>query len=346
MATHPFAASFLTSLLALSLLTIPAAGAPQMQLQPQSGGGGQCSSPRTGAGGSGNGGQGESGQYQQLDPPSQQYNQPSEQYNPSSGQYPPPNYNGGGSGGGNGGGGGQQGTTTLYWDCCKPSCAWPGKSTLVTNPVKTCGLDDQPLQDANAQSGCGGGGQAFMCSDQSPWEDPNDPSHAYGFAAANLPGQGEADWCCTCYDLKFTTTSIAGKTLTVQITNTGNDLADGQFDLAMPGGGVGQFTGGCSTQWNSGGSDSGSGSGSGSGGGGGSPFGQQYGGIDSGDACSALPAQWQCGCGFRFGWFEGADNPQVTYQRVPCPQELVQLTGCQRTDDGQQGSGGGGGGGY
>lgn len=29
------------------------------------------------------------------------------------------------------------GVTTRYWDCCKPSCGWPGKAS-VTNPVKTC----------------------------------------------------------------------------------------------------------------------------------------------------------------------------------------------------------------
>ena len=39
--------------------------------------------------------------------------------------------------------------------------------------------------------------------------------------------------------LTFTSTSIAGKKMIVQATNTGGDLAQGQFDLAIPGGGVG-----------------------------------------------------------------------------------------------------------
>jgi hypothetical protein len=29
------------------------------------------------------------------------------------------------------------GITTRYWDCCKPSCAWPGKAK-VYRPVETC----------------------------------------------------------------------------------------------------------------------------------------------------------------------------------------------------------------
>ena len=42
--------------------------------------------------------------------------------------------------------------------------------------------------------------------------------------------------------LTFTSTSIAGKKMIVQATNTGADLAQGQFDLAIPGGGVGICT--------------------------------------------------------------------------------------------------------
>lgn len=38
--------------------------------------------------------------------------------------------------------------------------------------------------------------------------------------------------------LTFTSTSIAGKKMIVQATNTGGDLSEGQFDLAIPGGGV------------------------------------------------------------------------------------------------------------
>lgn len=33
----------------------------------------------------------------------------------------------------------------------------------------------------------------------------------------------ETDWCCGCYELKFTTGPIAGKTMVVQAQNTGYD---------------------------------------------------------------------------------------------------------------------------
>lgn len=47
------------------------------------------------------------------------------------------------------------GTTTRYWDCCKPSCAWPGKTALAAGatPVMTCDISDSPLINANAASG-------------------------------------------------------------------------------------------------------------------------------------------------------------------------------------------------
>ena len=60
-----------------------------------------------------------------------------------------------------------QAVTTRYWDCCKPSCAWPGKAP-VSAPVQTCSISDAPLSDPNAASGCSGG-SAFTCSGQQPW---------------------------------------------------------------------------------------------------------------------------------------------------------------------------------
>ncbi|KAK4626309.1 Endoglucanase [Fulvia fulva] len=197
-------------------------------------------------------------------------------------------------------------------DCCKGSCAWPGKAD-VSQPVTTCDKNDQPITDIDAKSGCDGG-DAYMCSSQSPWVVSD--SLAYGFAAVSAPGGSESSICCACYELTFTSTSIAGKKMIVQATNTGSDVGEGQFDLAMPGGGVGQFNG-CDTEW-----------GAPSGG-----WGQQYGGISS-NSCSSFPTALQPGCNFRFGdWFEGADNPTVDYKQVTCPTELTAKTGCVRTDD-------------
>jgi hypothetical protein len=41
------------------------------------------------------------------------------------------------------------GATTRYWDCCKPSCSWPGKTTLAagSNPVGACDANDSLLAD-------------------------------------------------------------------------------------------------------------------------------------------------------------------------------------------------------
>ncbi|KAI4715426.1 hypothetical protein E4T48_08389 [Aureobasidium sp. EXF-10727] len=227
----------------------------------------------------------------------------------------------------------ETGKTTRYWlvdnvltihrkhyantgarDCCKGSCAWPGKAD-VSAPITTCDKNDNPLTDANTASACNGG-SAYMCSDQSPWAVSD--TLAYGFAAANIAGGSEESWCCSCYKLTFTTTSIAGKTMIVQATNTGGDLGSNQFDLAIPGGGVGIFNA-CTDQWNAPSSG----------------WGAQYGGIST-NTCSAFPKALQPGCDFRFDWFENADNPEMEFERVECPAAITAKSGCKRTDDGAQ----------
>lgn len=124
------------------------------------------------------------------------------------------------------------GTTTRYWDCCKSSCAWTGKASLVGNPVTSCDINDNPLTVYDtAKSACDSGGTAYMCSSQTPWAVSD--TLAYGYAATSIAGGTEATWCCACYQLTFTSTSIAGKTMIVQATNTGGDLGSNQFDLAV-----------------------------------------------------------------------------------------------------------------
>lgn len=127
------------------------------------------------------------------------------------------------------------GSTTRYWDCCKPSCAWPGKGSLAQGPLGTCDINDQPLQDGGeTPSGCEPGGGAFMCSSHSPWE--VDENLAYGWAAVRINGQTENDWCCACYELTFTSGPVSGKKMVVQATNTGGDLGENHFDIAVRGG--------------------------------------------------------------------------------------------------------------
>ncbi|KDN64536.1 putative glycosyl hydrolase family 45 [Colletotrichum sublineola] len=125
------------------------------------------------------------------------------------------------------------GSTTRYWDCCKPSCAWPGKAAqLATGPVTTCDRNDNPLSDGGStRSGCDSGGGAYMCSGHSPWAVNDDL--AYGWAAVRILGGTEAEWCCACYELTFTSGTVAGKKMIVQTTNTGGDLGQNHFDIAI-----------------------------------------------------------------------------------------------------------------
>ena len=131
---------------------------------------------------------------------------------------------------------------------------------------------------------------------------------SYGFAAFGTDAERN---CCKCYELRFTNTAVAGKRMIVQATNTGADLGVAQFDLQIPGGGVGLFNG-CQPQW-------------------GAPengWGDRYGGVSSRDECYQLPYELQPGCWWRFDWFFNADNPEVDYNEVACPPELTRITNC------------------
>ncbi|KZL80527.1 endoglucanase type k, partial [Colletotrichum incanum] len=202
------------------------------------------------------------------------------------------------------------GKSTRYWDCCKPSCAWPEKAS-VNQPVLTCDKNDSPL-DPDAKSGCVSGGSAYTCTNQAPWA-INDLV-SFGFAATAINGGTEASWCCGCYAITFTSGKNKGKIMVVQSTNTGGDLGSNHFDIMMPGGGLGIFDG-CTSEF-------------------GFQFpGTRYGGVSSRSECSALPSKLQGGCYWRFDWFMNADNPNLSFTQVQCPAELVARSGCRRSDD-------------
>ncbi|KAJ8071278.1 hypothetical protein OCU04_001614 [Sclerotinia nivalis] len=210
------------------------------------------------------------------------------------------------------------GTTTRYWDCCKASCGWPQKATLASgsNPVTSCDVSNNPLSNYNAVSYCASSsGTAYMCGSQTPWAVSDTLS--YGFAATNIAGGTEASWCCACYQLTFTSGPVAGKQMIVQSTNTGGDLGNNQFDLAIPGGGFGIYNA-CTNQYPSTPS---------------SAWGAQYGGITSRDQCASFPAALQAGCYWRFDWFLNADNPGVTFKQITCPAALTAKSGCVRAND-------------
>jgi hypothetical protein len=205
------------------------------------------------------------------------------------------------------------GKTTRYWDCCKPSCAWSDNVAGKNTYVKTCHRDGYSAHHhGNVASACTGG-DAFTCNNHIPWAVSD--KLAYGFAAATVPGQSLQDTCCKCYMLTFTSGPVQGKSMIVQVTNSGHDVDAHQFDLQIPGGGVGAYNA-CSRQWNAPGDG----------------WGQRYGGVSSRDQCYSLPKSIRDGCLFRFDWFQGADNPEMTYTKWPCPKELIERTGCSRSD--------------
>jgi hypothetical protein len=152
---------------------------------------------------------------------------------------------------------------------------------------------------------------------------------AMGYAAVNGVS------CGSCYQLQFSGNShnapgdpgsaaLSGKSMIVMATNIGG-IEQGQFDLLVPGGGVGDFNG-CSGQW---GIDSGE-------------LGARFGGFlpecKSGDhnatkscmrdKCSSVfqsrgLSELYDGCLWFVDWFEAADNPSFTYRQIDCPSELV-----------------------
>ncbi|XP_023016321.1 endoglucanase [Leptinotarsa decemlineata] len=202
-------------------------------------------------------------------------------------------------------------TTTRYWDCCKPTCSWPG-NIEYKKPVKACRADGVTAQDPENQSGCIGG-QSYVCTDQSMYA-IND-TLAYGFVAAGFSESTTLEnMCCACVMFTFKDQGLENKKMVVQMTNTGKVGPEehDMFDIAMPGSGVGYYTEGCTTQWNSDVSN----------------WGDQYGGVRDEAGCYKLPKELLEGCLFRFHWMKGASNPDVYFQQVECPKELTDRTGC------------------
>jgi hypothetical protein len=162
-----------------------------------------------------------------------------------------------------------------------------------------------------------------MCWDLAPWVDSNNANLAYGFASYNnVP-------CGTCYQLQFTgachgaSTScspLLGKTMIVQIVSVGSVGAN-QFDLLIPGGGVGVLAA-CSNQWGT------------------SDLGADYGGFLSGCAGDATCTRNKCtavfagkplllnGCNWLVDWLSAADNPAVKYTQLSsCPAAITAKSG-------------------
>ncbi|KAG5870282.1 hypothetical protein JTB14_010131 [Gonioctena quinquepunctata] len=210
------------------------------------------------------------------------------------------------------GGANGTGRTTRYWDCCKPSCSWSENlSDKTKTPATSCAADGVTKVDKGSMSGCDGG-PAFMCSNQNAFV--INSTLAYGFAAASFMGGADTHLCCSCMLLTFGgELEGTGKKMVVQVTNTGSDLYQNHFDIAIPGGGFGIFNQGCNNQWDT---ET-------------NPWVDDNGSVVERSQCSMLPESLQQGCQFRFDWMQGSSNPPVEFQQVQCPAELVALTGCE-----------------
>lgn len=183
-------------------------------------------------------------------------------------------------------------------------------------PVASCAADGKTRLSPSARSGCDDNpqGVSYMCTNQQPWV--INKTFAMGFAAASFTGGVDTNLCCACFELTFGG-DLVGKKMILQNTNTGGDLGKNQFDIAIPGGGVGIFTRGCHTQWNA-------------------PWngwGDQYGGVHSAEECTQLPKDLQPGCLFRFEFMENVSNPPIHFEQVECPKEIVAKTKCELQSD-------------
>lgn len=213
----------------------------------------------------------------------------------------------------------KHGYATRYWDSCKPHCAWSGNSNP---PARTCLKDGITRADAGAASICDDGGVAGTCFDQTP-QIVND-TIAYAFAAS--PGGGND--CGKCYMLTFTGEgasatntptndhhrAIKGKHLIIMSSNIGYDVANNQFDLMIPGGGPGIYNA-CDKM-------------------GISCAGEQYGGFlascgynDKNCLIRMCNEEYtneslRNGCLFLANWMDAANNPEMEFVEVECPQAL------------------------
>jgi hypothetical protein len=225
---------------------------------------------------------------------------------------------------------GASGFASRYWDCCKPSCAWSENSG--GNPARQCDASMNPINDASAKSMCEGG-PSTTCLDQIPMV-VND-NLAYAFGAS--PGGGP-NVCGKCFQLTFTGEGkyetklnhkkLAGRKLIVMSSNIGYDVSGGQFDIMIPGGGVGLFNGCAQILGNN--------------------LGKTYGGLLSDcedevgwngsdeeiyekrkscltQKCNSVfggKNQALQGCLFLANWMEAAGNPLHNYEEVACPDQL------------------------
>ena len=225
------------------------------------------------------------------------------------------------------------GFASRYWDCCKPSCSWT-ENAGKGNEARECDVNQKVLTDKTTTSICDSG-TSYTCLSQYPFT--LNGCDNIGFAFAAVPGDTKV--CGRCFELTFTGEGkyetklnhqkLKGKKLIVMASNIGYDVDGGQFDVMIPGGGVGIFNG-CANLFDT------------------SNLGAQYGGLLSDCETSvgydgtdediykkrkeclvkkcatvfAKKASAKMGCLFLANFMEAAGNPLHTFKEVNCPEEL------------------------
>ena len=226
------------------------------------------------------------------------------------------------------------GFASRYWDCCKPSCSWT-ENAGSGNEAKQCDVNMNLITDHSSRNICEGG-PAATCLSQIPFIMSGCDN--IGFAFAAVPGHNPT--CGRCFLLEFTGQGkyetkknhalLKNKKLIVMASNIGYDVATFQFDVMIPGGGVGAFNG-CDNIL-------------------GSNIGERYGGLLStcenevgygGDDDTIYTRRKECltnkckdifssnakakqGCLFLAEFMEAAGNPLHNFKEIECPDVLKQ----------------------
>lgn len=268
-------------------------------------------------------------------------------------------------------GNGKTGWSSRYWDACKPHCSWLSSVDTTSEETyqagmtvaRNCNIHDVEvpaftLGHAVQQYWMGyegtpsacvneNAGGTYTCTDMAPIA-LND-TLAYGYVAGS--GELYKFGCGKCYHLQFnggnhandvkaTHKALKGKHMVVMVSNIGYDVEAGQFDMMVPGGGVGAFNA-LSTQIGV------PASGLGANGGGFLTECQSSLGWDNTvekyqecviAKCESVFKDWPNllrGCKWYAEWYMAADNPTFNWEEVECPQYLVDhyITNINTTKD-------------
>ena len=254
---------------------------------------------------------------------------------------------------------GKTGWSSRYWDACKPHCSWLSSVDTTSEETyqaggtvaRNCNIHDVEVpaftlghavqqywmgyEGTNSACVNENAGGTYTCTDMAPIQVNENLS--YGYVAA--PGGQFGGGCGKCFHLQFnggnhandvkaTHKALKGKHMIVMASNIGYDVDEGQYDMLVPGGGVGAFNA-LSMQIGV------PASGLGANGGGFLTECQASLGWDNTveayqecviKKCDEVFKDWPNllrGCRWYAEWYMAADNPTYNWEEVECPQYLI-----------------------